>query len=1241
MKNLALSIVVLCMAHLASVAQDIVYGTTSATGPEGGGTVFSMKSDGTNFKVLHAFKDGNTGSKPRGLALGSDGMMYGVTRFEGKDQYGSVFKYNPATAEITALHFFSTNDGIRPLGKVVVDGTTIYGTCSEGGNNNNGTIFKINTNGSGFVVLRKLSTTDGTKPESGLIMGSDGVLYGTANNGGSNGDGTVFKINKDGTGFTVLKNFKNSTDGDGPIGLLSEASDGLIYGTTFSGGANNRGIIYKIKKDGSGFTKLYDLNGNTRAGLIENPANGLMYGFLNNGIYSINKDGTGYQALKTFDLFQDGQNPQGLPFIKDGFIYGACSGGGSKLDGTIFRYNIASKAFTVLKELDELVSSSTPGGPAIFANDGFLYFLTAGPTSEAGSMIRLRPDGTVFSRQAEFMEPINGRSPKGGLALAKDGYLYGTTSDGGRFGFGTVFRIKNDGTDFSTIKSFEFEEGKNPRGSIIQGSDGYFYGTCIYRGYSAGSIYRINATGSYFKVIGEIDGNTSTNDGMGFYPLAELYDDGSFLYGTTSYGAAAGGHDYGGIFKISYDGSTFDRLVEFTSADGTETTAGVVEGSDGFLYGANPKNQGRLFKIKKDGSNLQLIKSFSVNSAEGNQPLSTMYFHTDGFLYGTNSIGPSGSDPGGTLFKLKPDGSGFVKITNFTSANGQSPDGPLRLGPDGQIYGSCTKGGSSNGGTIYKVNPATGAFTKLKDLNPTTDGSMPMGGITAIASTANVPADFALNAEPKSLNLTQGSASTTTVSLIISGGFSNSVNLSVSGLPTGVQASFSPVSISGTTVSTLTLTAASDATISSGTVLITGVSGGVSRTLPLTLNVNPATEPDFSLTASPASVTLAPGASSTSTIQAYAAGGFTGTINLSVSNVNKITASLDKASVNETGNATLSIATDPTITAGAYELIVSGLSGDKQKTVKVTINIQDNTSSTDFTLNASTTSLSIPQGAFGTTDISFTPSGGFSGTVALSIDAATPLPAGVTAQFTPASISSGSSTLRFDVAATAAPAGPVTLIVKGESGGSSKTIDISLTITEVTEPDFVLNATPQSVTISQGGGAEINVTITELGGFSQEVDLTANIVQAGLYASFNPNFLSGGGQSLLTITADVDADLGAGELTITATSGTIVHTVSITLQVEPPPVVVVPANQFSPNGDGIDDTWQITDIEQAPQLAILVFDRTGQVVFQTTSYQNDWDGTSNGKQLLPATYYFVIRNEKGENVESGSVNLIR
>jgi len=114
-------------------------------------------------------------------------------------------------------------------------------------------------------------------------------------------------------------------------------------------------------------------------------------------------------------------------------------------------------------------------------------------------------------------------------------------------------------------------------------------------------------------------------------------------------------------------------------------------------------------------------------------------------------------------------------------------------------------------------------------------------------------------------------------------------------------------------------------------------------------------------------------------------------------------------------------------------------------------------------------------------------------------------------------------------------------------------------------------------------------------------------------------------------------------ITVTAADGItqLVYTIVFDNESEVVEVVLNPHNQFSPNGDLLDDTWFIENIDLMPQYEVVVFNRVGQEVFRSKAYQNDWDGTSNGKQLLPATYYFVIRNEKGENVESGSVNLIR
>ncbi len=110
---------------------------------------------------------------------------------------------------------------------------------------------------------------------------------------------------------------------------------------------------------------------------------------------------------------------------------------------------------------------------------------------------------------------------------------------------------------------------------------------------------------------------------------------------------------------------------------------------------------------------------------------------------------------------------------------------------------------------------------------------------------------------------------------------------------------------------------------------------------------------------------------------------------------------------------------------------------------------------------------------------------------------------------------------------------------------------------------------------------------------------------------------------------------------IKVTAAQMVYTVVFDNKSEVLSVVLKPDNQFSPNGDTIDETWMIGNIEMLPEAEVVIFNRVGQEVYRGKNYQNDWNGTSKGKQLMPATYLFIIRNEKGKMVKSGSVNLIR
>src|SRR5580765_4465294 len=144
------------------------------------------------------------------------------------------------------------------VGVIQVDNGALYGTTSEGGTSNAGTIFRLNPTGSNATNLYTfgLVAGDGQNPMA-LVQGSDGALYGTTSNGGTNKTGTTYKINKDGTGYQVLHNFGSVVaDGANPQAGLVEGSDGFLYGTTFFGGSNDLGTVYKLKKDGGTYSNL-------------------------------------------------------------------------------------------------------------------------------------------------------------------------------------------------------------------------------------------------------------------------------------------------------------------------------------------------------------------------------------------------------------------------------------------------------------------------------------------------------------------------------------------------------------------------------------------------------------------------------------------------------------------------------------------------------------------------------------------------------------------------------------------------------------------------------------------------------------------------------------------------------------------------------------------------------------------------------------------------------------------------
>jgi subtilase family serine protease len=197
--------------------------------------------------------------------------------------------------------------------------------------------------------------------------------------------------------------------------------------------------------------------------------------------------------------------------------------------------------------------------------------------------------------------------------------------------------------------------------------------------------------------------------------------------------------------------------------------------------------------------------------------------------------------------------------------------------------------------------------------------------------------DFSLSASPGSVTVTQGAQNATTITLNPLNGFSSAVTLSASGLPSGVTAGFSPDP--ATASSTLTLTASSTATTGTVTVTITGISGALTHTTSVTLTVNPASKPDFSLSASPSSLSIVRGRSGSTAITVTPSNGFIGNVSLSASKVSGVTSSFTSSTITTSGSSTLKFTVSSTATTGTFTVTVTGTSSGPTHTTKVTLKI--------------------------------------------------------------------------------------------------------------------------------------------------------------------------------------------------------------------------------------------------------------------------------------------------------------
>jgi uncharacterized repeat protein (TIGR03803 family) len=353
------------------------YGYDPLDGSYGNGTIFRIGSD-NSYSVLYSFtplSSNPSPSSPLGnfdgrwpnmaLVAAADGSLYGVTPYGGVNDGGSVFRYS-TSGGFTALHYFGLLDndplGTRPQAPLTLGpGGVLFGTTDYGGSDdpNDGTVFRMNDDGSGFQVLQSFGFTSLAElPDSQLLAASDGFLYGIVSRYDGYAGGALYRVAPDGTGFTVLYQFDYATQGGFyGVGVLPppiEGADGSLYGGLADGGAGD-GAIYRMAKDGTGITILhaFAVQGGVAAdgSVVHTPlifgADGLLYGATQFGgindkgtIFRLATDGSGYTVLYSFPALVHGRNrvganPMGrVAFNSKGQLCGIAAAGGSKGLGT-------------------------------------------------------------------------------------------------------------------------------------------------------------------------------------------------------------------------------------------------------------------------------------------------------------------------------------------------------------------------------------------------------------------------------------------------------------------------------------------------------------------------------------------------------------------------------------------------------------------------------------------------------------------------------------------------------------------------------------------------------------------------------------------------------------------------------------------------------------------------------------------------------------------------------------------
>ncbi|MEO8210388.1 MAG: choice-of-anchor tandem repeat GloVer-containing protein, partial [bacterium] len=326
-----------------TMIDNTLYGYTSAGGKKDKGVIFKINTDGKDFRLLYSFEDGSdngTGKEPHHDAmLFFNNALYGATLYGGSNNNGVIFKINQDGSGYNPVHVFKAgdSDGGQSHSGVIAIGNVFYGMTALGGTQGHGTIFKMNPDGSDFKVIYSFHKPSGHEPHGRLTLGSDGhTLFGITKSGGDNDFGVTFSFDLNNSSYNVLHTFQKGNVNDGYTcehGYIT-INNNRLYGLAQYGGVNDKGIVFSLNSDGSDFQVIHSFGGDAK----------------------------------------DGKSPFGSLHLNNGFLFGTTQDGGENDKGTIFKISSDGNEYQTLLSFDRETSGEYPIDNVTFNSNGSELF---------------------------------------------------------------------------------------------------------------------------------------------------------------------------------------------------------------------------------------------------------------------------------------------------------------------------------------------------------------------------------------------------------------------------------------------------------------------------------------------------------------------------------------------------------------------------------------------------------------------------------------------------------------------------------------------------------------------------------------------------------------------------------------------------------------------------------------------------------------------------------------------------